>query len=104
MFYGNFVKLCKEKDVSRTKACTDCGLSRTAWHKWENGGVPNGSTLNKFAEYFGKNIDILLGVEENENPATKPGDGIPKEDLDLLKQFHDADENTKDAIRLLLKL
>ena len=104
MFYGNFVKLCKEKDVSRTKACTDCGLSKTAWHKWENGGVPNGSTLNKFAEYFGKNIDVLLGMEENENPATETGSGISKDDMGLLKQFHEADENTKDAIRLLLKL
>lgn len=102
MFYDNFVRLCKEKNVSRTKACTDCGLSRTAWHKWENGGVPNGSTLHRFADYFDKNIDILVG--NNENPATKQGDGIPKEDLDLLKQFHEADENTKDAIRLLLKL
>lgn len=41
---------------------------------------------------------------ENENPATETSDGIPKEDLDLLKQFHEADENTKEAIRILLKL
>ena len=103
MFYDNFVKLCKEKDVSRTKACADCGLSRTAWHKWESGGVPNGSTLNKFAEYFGKNIDVLIGNTENKNPATETGSGIPKDDIDLLKQFHEAHETTKAAIRLSLQ-
>ena len=41
---------------------------------------------------------------ESENPDTETGSGISKDDLDLLKQFYEADENTKAAIRLLLKL
>ena len=41
---------------------------------------------------------------EKENPATETGSGTQKEDLYLLKQFHEADESTKAAIRLLLKL
>lgn len=69
MFYEQFIECCREKGVSRTKACTDCGVSRTAWHKWENGAIPNGSTLNKFAEYFNVSVSFLLGAE-SENPAT----------------------------------
>ena len=53
MFYDNFLKLCEKKGVSRTKACVDCDVSRTAWRKWEGGAVPNGATLNAFADYFG---------------------------------------------------
>lgn len=74
MFYDNFVKLCSEKGVTRTRACTDCGVSRTAWHKWENGAVPNGSTLNKFAEYFRTNIDVLIGNIEKEKAPTNDGE------------------------------
>lgn len=65
MFYDEFVRLCAIKNVSRTKACVDCGICRTAWHKWENGATPNGSTLNLFADYFGVPVDFLLSAEEN---------------------------------------
>lgn len=60
MFYDRFIKLCDQKGVSRTKACVDCGISRTAWHKWENGATPNGATINKFAIYFDVPVGALL--------------------------------------------
>ena len=66
MFYDKFVSLCKSKGVSRTKACTDCGVSRTAWHKWENGAIPNGATINKFADYFGISVSLLLGNQKEQ--------------------------------------
>lgn len=68
MFYDKFVMLCKKQGVSRTKACIDCGVSRTAWHKWENGTVPNGTTINKFAKYFGVSVGYLLGEEKAPTP------------------------------------
>lgn len=64
MFYDNFLKLCEKKGVSRTKACVDCDVSRTAWRKWEGGAVPNGATLNAFADYFGVTTGYLLGLEQ----------------------------------------
>jgi len=63
VFYDHFVELCAKKSVSRTKACTDCGVSRTAWHKWEDGAIPNGSTLNMLADYFGVSVSFLLETE-----------------------------------------
>lgn len=69
MFYDEFTALCAEKGISRTKACVDCGVSRTAWHKWENGATPNGATVNKFAVYFGVSVSKLLGEDTKKAPA-----------------------------------
>lgn len=98
MFYDNFVRLCKERDVSRTKACIDCGLSRTTWHKWENGGVPNGSTLNKFAEYFGKNIDNLIGNTDKAKNTTEDSGGFSEKDKRLVAWFNSLPEEKQKAI------
>ncbi len=73
VFYDRFIELCNHKKVSRTKACIDCGVSRTAWHKWEDGATPNGTTINKFAAYFGVAVGYLLG-EENQNAPTGNGE------------------------------
>ena len=96
MFYDNFVELCEKKGVSRTKACVDCNVSRTAWRKWEGGGTPNGTTLNAFAEYFGVTTDYLLTGEEKEKSPSKIGEGrhhIPDEEtlklLELLETRED---------------
>lgn len=70
MFYDRFIELCDLKGVSRTKACVDCGISRTAWHKWESGATPNGATINKFATYFDVTVGSLLS-EENKNPPSE---------------------------------
>ena len=69
MFYDRFIDLCNGKNVSRTKACIDCGVSRTAWRKWEEGATPNGSTINKFAAYFGVSVSYLLGEDAKKAPA-----------------------------------
>ena len=73
MFYDSFISLCEKKGVSRTKACIDCGLSRTAWNKWQGGAVPNGETINRLADYFGVTTDRLLGTE-TEKDLAKPGE------------------------------
>lgn len=69
MFYDRFIELCNLKKVSRTKACMDCGISRTAWHKWESGATPNGATINKFATYFGVTVGYLMGEKTKKEPV-----------------------------------
>lgn len=73
MFYDKYIALCKNKGVSRTKACVDCGISRTAWHKWESGATPNGTTIEKFSSYFGVPVDCLLGSETKKAPTPEGG-------------------------------
>lgn len=74
MFYDRFIELCEKKAVSRTKACTDCNVSRTAWRKWADGATPNGTTLNSFSSYFGVSVGYLLGeAEQKEKTPASAG-------------------------------
>ena len=104
--YERIDSLCKKKGVKGGRMCLDLGFSKSLMTDLKSGRKKglNAETAQKIASYFNVSVGYLLGLEEKENPATETGSGIPKDDLDLLNQFHEADENTKDAIRLLLKL
>ena len=75
MFFDRFESLCKQKGVSKQKACIDCGLSRTAWNKWKAGAIPNGDAIQSLADYFGVTTDYLLTGEE-----TKKAPDLTKKD------------------------
>lgn len=106
MFYDRFVQLCNLKGVSRTKACTDCGVSRTAWHKWENGATPNGVTLNKFSAYFGVSVGYLSGNEEKV-PTENGRHTVELDDVEFalyggLQELTDDDKETiLDMVRVM---
>lgn len=100
MFYDRFVELCKNKGVSRTKACVDCGISRTAWHKWEDGSTPNGATINKFAAYFSVSVGHLLDEETEKAPAESgKGDILDEVDVAFYGEFKELDDEQKATIR-----
>ena len=89
MFFYMFEILCKQKGVSKQKACLDCGLSRTAWNKWKAGAIPNGEALQNIADYFGVTTDYLLTGKEAKKSLSIFGEGaynVPdKETLELLE-------------------
>ena len=64
MFFDRFKVLCEKKGVSAYRACTDIGLNRSSVAKWKNGSTPNGTTLQKLADYFGVSVDYLLEKEK----------------------------------------
>lgn len=104
MFYDQFLLFCDAKRVSRTKACVDCGISRTAWHKWEDGAVPNGATLNKLAGYFGVSVNELLGAhEQQENPATVSDEADPVT-MELLSMVNNATDTERQVMLEMLRL
>ena len=80
MFFARFETLCKQKGVSKQKACLDCGLSRTAWNKWKAGAVPNGEALQTLADYFGVTTDYLLTGEETKKAPTTEGERTVSDD------------------------
>ena len=115
----------KERGFTQAQLAEKSNISRSYLAGVETGRYnPSIDTLKNIAKSLNINISFLLedtklgtmtasiyiddpeceDDSENENPATETGSGISKDDMDLLKQFHEADENTKDAIRLLLKL
>ncbi len=69
MFFDIFKDLCAKRGISTYKACTDIGLNRSSVAKWKSGSIPNGSTLNLLADYFGVSTDYLLG--NRKEPASK---------------------------------
>jgi transcriptional regulator with XRE-family HTH domain len=69
VFFNRLKALCDERGVSPYKACTDIGLNRSAVAKWKNGGLPNGTTASRLADYFGVTTDYLLGQAEEKAPA-----------------------------------
>ena len=107
MFFDRFEDLCKQKGVSKQRACIDCGLSRTAWNKWKAGAIPNGDAVQSLADYFGVTTDYLLTGEETKKAPTQEGER-PKSKLRSIARLEDSkitpeqDEQIADYIDFLL--
>ena len=104
MFYEIVNNLCKERKTTITNMAIDIGLSNAAPTSWRKGAVPKSSTLEKIAKYFGVTTDYLLGNGQKETPTPENGSERKYEDIELTEAFMRADEATRQAIRLLLKL
>ena len=62
VFYDLYLELCKEKNISPTRAAIELGISKATPTTWKKRGLtPQGETLNKIANYFGVTTDYLLG-------------------------------------------
>lgn len=68
MFKTNFVRLCKEKGISPTRAVLEMGFSRGTISYWDDTVIPKRETLNKIVEYLGCTIEDLLRETPNEKP------------------------------------
>ena len=107
--YNNIKALCDSHTprVSISKMCVDLGLSKSLGTKLKDNPDKNinGETAQMIANYFGVTVDQILGSEANKKtPTTNNGSERVYEDVELTEAFMRADEATKEAIRLLLKL
>lgn len=103
--YENISSLCEANNVKPGKMCKDTGISRGLITDIKMGRKSNITvgTAQKIADYFGVSVDRVLGTEQQKKPA--PQEGEPDyDDLVLLDAFNRADDATKAAIRLLLKV
>ena len=99
-FSLRFKQLCKENGVTQKKALEEMGLHRNAAQRWAEGS-PSTEALLKMAEYFGITTDEVLGVETKKTPTPEKGE---RDYLAIMNAFDQADESTREAILLLLKL
>lgn len=54
MFWEKFTRLCDDRGISPTAACTAMGISDSAWRRWRDGtGSPRKENLHKIAKFFG---------------------------------------------------
>lgn len=121
MFYDNYIRLCNSVNKTPSAVAVEMGISKTSVNRWKNGSFPTDATMSRIANYFGVTIEELSKGKLNERTA--PSDGVSngkyvkKEtptpengservytDAELTDAFMRADEATRAAIRLLLKL
>lgn len=100
MFYDIVNNLCKERKTSITRMAEEIGLSNAAPTSWRKGAVPKLTTLEKIADYFDVSVDYLRGAETKKAPTPKG----ERDYLAIMNAFDKADESTREAILLLLKL
>lgn len=99
MFYDNYIRLCNEIKKSPSAVALEIGISKPTVNRWKNGGSPTDATLRKIAEYFGVSAYELK--EGNKKTPTPKGE---RDYLKWIEAFENADESTREAILLLLKL
>lgn len=111
MFYERYLSLCKKKRLSPSAAATQAGFNRgtvSVWKKKFESGFdvrPEKDVIEKICSFFGCSEMWLLGIEAKKDTPT-PDNGSERvyKDVELTEAFMRADEATKAAIRLLLKL
>ena len=98
MFYDLYLRLCREKHISPTRAALEIGISKATPTTWKKRGLtPQGETLGKIANYFGVTTDYLLGCAKESSESSTfsdddiknaffSGTGIPKSEMDALWQ------------------
>jgi len=123
--------LCRAQGTSVTKLEESLGFGNGTIGKWKNAkNAPPADKLQKVADALGVSADFLLtGKERPANKLTDPSpelvadvikklavtitekekptgnsDGLDYSDMELLEAFQRADDSTREAIRLLLKL
>ena len=108
MFYDIVNNLCKERKTTITRMAEEIGLSNAAPTSWRKGSIPKLSTVKKISEYFNVSVEFLLGSEpESETKVEIKEAPTPKGERDylaIMNAFDKADESTREAILLLLKL
>ena len=96
MFYDKFVYLCKQKDVSPSKAATDAGISKSLVTKWRTNRVktPSADVIDKLCAYFGLSVSELLTEDTGRAYTRCVGCGLqynPEDDEDC--QAHNEHHN-----------
>jgi transcriptional regulator with XRE-family HTH domain len=130
-FYDRYVELCREKNVSPSKAALENGINKGTVSVWKSKReddkdvVPSSPIAKKLAEYFRVSVDYLLGNvsepyfhldnerilseintyeddDHKEKPATNEGDGLSDLDKRWLMLIHQmTEEQQKEYFAML---
>lgn len=101
MFYDNYIRLCNSINKSPSAVAVEMGIAKPTVNRWKNGSSPTDATLVKVCQYFGVSKEELIGKEETKKAPTPKGE---RDYLAIMNAFDKADESTREAILLLLKL
>lgn len=102
-FYDKYVEMCNKTRKSPSAVAIEMGLSKTAVHRWKNGGSPTDATAAKIASYFNVSVAYLLGKEEK-NPTTENDSGISKAQAQLIEKVMQMSDEELQKLDLLLRI
>ena len=102
MFYDNYIRLCNSIKKSPSAVALEIGIAKPTVNRWKHGSRPTDATMGKIAAYFGVSKDELLGKEYKKTPTPEGERTLTKDEF--FSAFEAADESTREAIRLLLKV
>ena len=102
--YERIDALCRERGVNITQMCRESGVPRATLSELKMGRTAalSAKNMDKLASYFGISTDRLIGKDEETKKAPTP-EG-ERDYLAIMNAFDKADESTREAILLLLKL
>lgn len=63
MFYNQFIKICKARNIKPSPVLKDIGLSSGNLKRWENGASVTYETLNKLSIYFDIPVNYFFSDE-----------------------------------------
>lgn len=103
VFYDKFVRICKLRGISPSKAATEAGLSKSTVTKWKTtpNAEPTGAAIKKLTEYFGITIAELMGEENKKAPTVSGERAMSDEELKfaLWGDCQDIDESDLEDVR-----
>ena len=107
VFYDKFVYLCKQKDVSPSKAAIDAGISKSLVTKWKTAKVeiPSPDVLSRLSKYFNIPVSELIGEDIKKQPSVSEGlslQGVSAEDIKTIKAYLELQEDKRRALAKLL--
>ncbi|MBR4941842.1 MAG: helix-turn-helix transcriptional regulator [Clostridia bacterium] len=103
MFYDNYIRMCNSVNKSPSAVALEIGIAKPTVNRWKNGSRPTDATVQRIADYFNVSTDALLGIQEEETKKAPTPEG-ERDYLAIMNAFDKADETTREAILLLLKL
>lgn len=103
-FYDKYVEMCNKTGKSPSGVALEMGLSKTAVHRWKNGGSPTDATVSRIASYFNVSVAYLLGKEEQKNPTIKNDSGISTAKANLIKKVMQMSDEDLQKLDLLLRI
>ena len=103
-FYESFLSLCAKEGITPSAAAEAVGLSRSSVNGWKNGKMPRESTLERIAQLFNTSLEVVKGLETQENTEmNKSNLTTPESELSFLKTQNAALKGQVDKLNAIIE-
>ena len=100
MYYENFEKLCKAKNIKPATVSKETGISTATLSNWKKDNyTPKQDKLSIIADYFNVSVDYLMTGKEPEI-----SDDMVLEEIELLDMYRKLTDEQKENINNIMKL